>query len=89
MADEEVPKKGLWDKVKRYTPLRDKDPSLKPAAPPPPPPATASQAGAAPKSATERRLEESGAGKKAGGSIKRYAKGGGIEVRGKTRGKFI
>ena len=24
-----------------------------------------------------------------GGSIKRYAKGGGIEIRGKTKGKFI
>ena len=26
---------------------------------------------------------------KCGGSVKKYAKGGGIELRGKTKGKFV
>jgi hypothetical protein len=27
--------------------------------------------------------------KKTGGSIKKYARGGGIELRGKTKGRFV
>ena len=29
------------------------------------------------------------AGMKCGGGVKKYARGGGIEVKGKTRGKFV
>jgi hypothetical protein len=28
-------------------------------------------------------------GKKCGGKIKKYARGGGIEIRGKTKGRFV
>lgn len=40
------------------------------------------------KSKTDKALEEAGAMKK-GGRVKKYARGGGVEVRGKTKGRFV
>lgn len=40
----------------------------------------------APKSMIRHEMKE--AGMKKGGAVKKYAKGGGIESRGKTRGKM-
>ena len=35
------------------------------------------------------RYIDEAVGKKKGGKVKKYARGGGIEVRGKTRGRFV
>lgn len=36
-----------------------------------------------------RYIDEAVEGKKKGGKVKKYARGGGVEVRGKTRGRFV
>ena len=35
------------------------------------------------------KISDDEGGYKRGGKVKKYARGGGIEVRGKTRGKFV
>ena len=41
-----------------------------------------------PKKMVQEEFREA-AGMKCGGGVKKYAKGGGIESKGKTRGKFV
>jgi hypothetical protein len=37
----------------------------------------------------QAEVDDGSIGKKCGGKIKKYARGGGIEIRGKTKGRFV
>jgi len=37
----------------------------------------------------QAEVDDGSIGKKCGGKISKYARGGGIEIRGKTKGKFV